>query len=70
MDYLDVFIFLYAIGLMTILDFEYTDLVNLFAFIGIEFLMLFLPLLFTRLKVRWDRIRLERRIIKIIELYD
>ena len=53
----------YALTLLMIFKFNYSDFVNSLKFIGIELIWIIIPLVLTRLKVRWDRKRLERKII-------
>ena len=52
----------YILSLLMIFKFDYSDFVNSLKFIGIELIWIITPLVLTRLKVRWDRIRLERKI--------
>ena len=53
----------YILILIMIFTFDYPDIVNSLEFIAIGLIWIMIPLILTRLKVRWDRKRLERKII-------
>ena len=55
----------YLISLLMIVNFDYYDLVSILKFIGLEIILIVFPLILVRMKVKWDKKRLER-IIKAI----
>jgi|TARA_Y100000385_G_scaffold228312_1_gene239463 hypothetical protein len=52
----------YVLILLMTINYNYSGFSNLLKFIGLELIWILIPLVLTRLKVRWDRIRLERKI--------
>jgi len=52
----------YVLILLMTINYNYSDFSSLLKFIGIDLIWILIPLALTRLKVRWDRIRLERKI--------
>ena len=51
----------YILSLLMIIKYAFSDFADSLMFIGIELIWIIIPLILTRLKVRWDRTRLERK---------
>ncbi len=55
----------YILSLLMIINFDYYDSISTLKFIGLEIILIIFPLILVRMKVKWDKKRLER-IIKAI----